>query len=570
MDSTKQTNNTDKENKVFWKDMSVFGLGIAGLLLLNFLAQQYFFRLDLTEEKRYTIAPATKEMLSKLEEDVEVTIYLEGDINAGFKRLQKSVEETLEEFQVYAGGDLTYRFVNPLDAVAPNQRQEFFVELAGMGIEPTRVFDEEDGQRMQKLIVPGAVISHQGKEVGVMLLNGSRSEGAQEALNQSIENVEYELANGIRRIVAAEKKIVGLLQGHGELEGKELSSLRNIISEFYQVQQINITQLSSIPDVAVLMVNKPKERFSREDKYKLDQYIMRGGKVMFFIDPLFIEMDSIGENGSIAFPYDLNLDDMLFRYGVRINKTLVQDIKSGVYPFVVGEVGGQPQIAPLQWPFFPIVNRYGDHPTVKNMDALFLQFVSNVDTVLADGIKKTPLVFTSEYSRVLQTPMIVDLMELREAPRPERFDDGPQAIAYLLEGKFTSVFKNRMLPDIASSSSFREQSEPSKIVVVADGELVRNEIDRETAEPLPLSYDPISDQNFANEEFIINTLSYLTDENGLINARAKEIQIRPLDQVKIERQATTWQMINLLLPIVLILIFGFLKAYLRKRKYTAH
>lgn len=557
-----------KENKVFWKDMSVFGLGIAAIILLNFLAQQYFFRLDLTEEKRYTISPATKEMLRNMEEDIEVTIYLEGDINAGFKRLQKSVEETLEEFKVYAGSDLSYRFVNPLDAVEPAQRQDFFVELAGMGIEPTRVFDEEDGQRMQKLIVPGAVISHQGEEVGVMLLNGSRAAGAEEALNQSIENVEYELANGIRRLVAAEKKKVGLLQGHGELQGIELASLRNTISEFYEVEEINIDQVSSIPEVDVLMVNKPKERFNREDKYKLDQYIMEGGKVMFFIDPLFIEMDSIGENGSIAFPYDLNLDDMLFRYGVRINKTLVQDIKSGVYPFVVGDMGGQPQIVPLQWPFFPIVNRYGDHPTVKNMDAMFLQFVSNIDTVLAEGIKKTPLVFTSEYSRVLQTPMIVDLMELREAPRPERFNDGPQAVAYLLEGEFTSVFKNRVLPDNAQPTSFREQSVPTKLTIVSDGELVRNEVDRETGEPLPLSYDPISDQNFANEEFIINTLSYLTDEDGLINARAKEIQIRPLDQVKIERQATTWQLLNLLLPIVLIVIFGFVKAYLRKRRYT--
>ncbi len=568
MDSMDKTTSTAKENKVFWKDISIFGLGLAGLLVLNFLAQQYFFRIDLTEEKRYTISAATQEMLSKLEGDVEVTIYLEGDINAGFKRLQRSVSETLEEFKVYAGSDLSYRFVNPLDAVDPAQRQDFFVELAAMGIEPTRVFDEEDGQRMQKLIVPGAVISYQGEEVGVMLLNGNRAAGAQEVLNQSIENVEYELANAIRRLLSTDKKTVGFTQGHGEMQGMEVVSLKNTISKFYNVAEINVSQVDIIPDVDVLMVNKPKERFSKEDKYKIDQYIMQGGHVMFFIDPLFIEMDSIGENGSIAFPYDLNLDDMLFRYGVRINKTLVQDIKSGVYPFVVGEVGGQPQIVPLQWPFFPIVNRYGNHPTVKNMDAMFFQFVSNIDTVLAEGVKKTPLVFTSQYSRVLQTPIIVDLMELREAPRPERFNAGPQAIAYLLEGRFTSVFKNRILPDIAVVDSFLDQGEPSKIVVVADGEVVRNEVDRETGEPLPLSYDPISDRNFANEEFIINTLSYLTDKNGLINARAKEIQIRPLDQVKVKRQATTWQLFNLLLPIVLIVLFGTAKAYLRKRKYT--
>ena len=547
--------------------MSILGIGIACIFLFNLLAQHYFFRLDLTEEKRYTIAPATKKMLRDLDERVEVTIYLEGEINAGFRRLQKSVEETLEEFKVYAGSTLTYRFVNPLDAVAAEQRQAFFVKLAGMGIEPTRVFDEEDGQRMQKLIVPGAVITSKGEEVGVMLLNGNRAAGAQEALNQSIENVEYELASGIRRLMSEEKKKIGFLQGHGELEGAEISSLRDAISAFYEVEYVNLKQLPTLPDVEVLMVNKPRERFDREDKYKLDQYIMHGGKVMFFVDPLLIEMDSIGADGSIAFPYDLNLDDMLFRYGVRINKTLVQDIKSGVYPFVVGDMGGQPQIVSLQWPFFPIVNRYGDHPTVKNMDAIFLQFASEIDTVQAPGVAKTPLVFTSRYSRVLQAPFVVDLSTLREAPRPEQFGAGPQAVAYLLEGTFTSVFKNRILPDEADKASYREKSEITKIVVVADGEVVRNELDRETGEPLSLSYDPISDQEFANEEFIINTLSYLTDENGLINARSKEIQIRPLDSVKISRQATTWQLVNLTLPLLLIVVFGIVKAYLRKRKY---
>jgi gliding-associated putative ABC transporter substrate-binding component GldG len=569
MQTTNQKS-VEKENKAFWKDISIFGLGLMSLFFFNLLGQQYFFRWDLTEEKRYTISDATKAMLRSLDEEVEVTVYLEGEINPGFQRLQKSVEETLEEFEVYAGNELTYRFVNPLDAVAPEERQAFFVQLAGMGIEPTRVYDEEDGQRMQKLIVPGAIIKHQGQEAGVMLLNGNRAAGAQEALNQSIENVEYELASGIRRLVAAERKTVGFLTRHGELQGVELASLRKTVSEFYDVNDINLSQVSSVPDVEVLMINKPKERFSREDKYKLDQYIMQGGKIMFFIDPLFIEMDSIGENGSIAFPYDLNLDDMLFRYGLRINKTLVQDIKSGVYPFVVGDMGGQPQIVPLQWPFFPIVNRYGDHPIVKNMDAMYLQFASEIDTVLAEGVKKTPLVFTSEYSRVLQTPIVVDLMELREAPRPENFNAGPQAVAYLLEGEFTSVFKNRVLPNNANTSSFQESSVPTKMIVVADGELVRNEVDPESGEPLPLSFDPITERSFANEDFIINALSYLTDEDGLINARAKEIQIRPLDQVKVKQEATMWQMLNLLLPILLIVLFGLGKAYLRRRRYARH
>ncbi|WPP51417.1 gliding motility-associated ABC transporter substrate-binding protein GldG [Catalinimonas niigatensis] len=558
-----------KDQRAFWKDISRLGIGLVILIALNILAQNYFFRLDLTEEKRYSISPATKDLLGKVDQEIEVVIYLDGEVNAGFQRLEKSVQETLDEFKVYAGDELNVRYINPLESVSNQEQQQFFLKLADLGIEPTYVYDEEDGQRRQKLIVPGAVINYQGQQAGVMLLNGNRTASPQETLNQSIENVEYELANGIRKLVSSEKKKLGILKGHGEVDAIDIAGLMDAVTEFYEVFEVNLTEQKTIPDYDAILINKPTERFSKEDQYKIDQYIMRGGKVMFFIDPLRINMDSIGENGSIAFPYDLNLDDQLFRYGVRINKTLVQDINSGNYPFVVGEVAGQPQIVSLKWPFFPIVNKYGDHPTVKNMDAVYLRFVSEMDTIAVEGIKKTPLIYTSQYSRVMQTPMIVDLNELREAPDPENFSAGSQAVAYLLEGSFSSLFKNRVLPDLADKEHFIEQGTPSKLVVVADGDLVRNEINRSNGKPFPLGYDPITERNYANKDFVINTLSYLTDENGLINARAKEIQIRPLDQVKIEQSAIFYQIINLLGPIVLIIIFGLVKAFLRKRKYSS-
>lgn len=569
MNTTQVQKDTLKQDrKLLWKDISRLGIGITILVALNVFAQNYFFRLDLTEEKRYSITPATKDLLGKINEEIEVVIYLDGSINAGFQRLEKSVQETLDEFKVYAGDELRVRYVNPLESVAKNEQQEFFLKLADLGIEPTYVYDEEDGQRRQKLIVPGAVINYQGQQAGVMLLNGDRAAGSQEVLNQSIENVEYELANGIRKLISSEKKKIGLLKGHGELEGIDIAGLMNALTEFYEVFEVNLPEKESIPAYDAILVNKPRERFSKEDQYKLDQYIMQGGKVMFFIDPLRIEMDSIGADGSIAFPYDLNLDDQLFRYGVRINKTLVQDIKSSKYPFVVGDIGGQPQFASLPWPFFPLVNQYGDHPAVKNMDAIYLRFVSEMDTVAAAGVRKIPLIYTSQYSRVLQTPMIVELNELREAPKPENFTSGPQAVAYLLEGSFTSLFKNRVLPDVADKADFVEQSTPTKLVVVADGDFIRNDIDRSNGNPFPLGFDPMTERTYANEDFVINMLSYLTDENGLINARAKEIQIRPLDQVKIEQSALFYQFINLLGPIVLIIIFGIVKGLIRRRKYS--
>lgn len=558
-----------REHNIFRKDISLFLVGLVALAILNILAQQYFFRIDLTEENRYSVSDATKNMLRGLESPVMVTVYLEGDLPAGFTRLQKSIRETLEEFQVYAGQHLTYRFVDPLKATSDEKRNEFFLRLDSLGVQPTRLFDEENGKRIQKMIFPGAVVRHKNQEAGVMLLKGNRiGGGAQEALNQSIEGIEYELATAIRKLAVPEKRQVGLIKGHGELESLEIASLTQAISEFYDIYEINLPEREEIPSYDALLIGKPREAFSKEDKYKLDQYIMRGGKVMFFIDPLAIDMDSIGSGGSFAFPLDLNLDDQLFRYGVRINKNLLQDIKSGVYPIVVGNVGEQPQVVPLQWPFFPIVNRYSAHPIARNLDAIYLKFVSNIDTVKAEGVTKTPLIFTSQYSRVLTTPVVVNLDELREAPRPEAFRSGPQAVAYLLEGTFTSAFRNRVLPDMADPRSFLEKSTSTKIIVCSDGELIRNEINRRTGEPLPLGYDPITERQFANKDFVLNALSYLTDEEGLITARTKEIQIRPLDQVKVKRESTQWQFINLFTPILLIVAFGAGKFYLRRRKYT--
>ena len=552
-----------------YRDLSKLVIGIMLLFLLNLLAQQYFFRIDLTEENRYSVSDATKALLRNLEQEVEVTVYLEGEgLPPEFRRLQRSVRETLDEFSVYADGNLRYRFVNPLTTTSAERRQAFIAELAQAGIQPNRVFAEEDGRRIQKMVLPGAIVASGEQEAAAMLLKGDQAAGPQEVLNQSIENVEYELATAIRRVVTTERKRIALVKGHDELPPLDLAGLTDAVSQSYDLYELNLPEKDVIPPYAALIVAQPQEPFSPPDLYKLDQYVMRGGKVLFFIDPLRIDIDSIGANGSFAFPLDLNLDDILFRYGVRINKTLVQDIKSGVYPIVVGEVGGQPQIAPLPWPFFPIVNRYGEHPIVRNLDATYLRFVSSMDTVAAPTVEQTPLIYTSQYSRVLSTPIVVDLQELRQEPQPEQFRSGPQAVAYLLEGTFPSVFRNRILPDGVGQSSFQERSEPTQLIVCSDGDLIRNEVNRQNGNPYPLGFDPITERTFANQDFVMNALAYLTDEDGLISARTKEITVRPLDQVKIENQAAFWQVVNLVVPILLIVVFGLIKYYLRQRKYA--
>ena len=558
-----------RTSRIRQRDLSKLAIGIVGLFLLNLLAQQFFFRIDLTEENRYSILEATKSLLRNLDQDVEVTVYLEGEgLPPDFRRLQRSVRETLDEFSVYADGNLTYRFVDPLSATSPEQRQAFIEELGQAGIQPNRVFAEEDGRRIQKIVLPGAIVAADSNQTAAMLLNGDRAAGSQEVLNQSIENVEYELASAIRRVVAAERKKIAFVKGHDELPARDIAGLTQAISQTYDLYELDLPQKDIIPPYDALIVGQPQEAFSKQDQYKLDQYVMRGGKVLFFLDPLRIDMDSIGENGSFAFPLDLQLEDQLFRYGVRINPTLIQDINSGVYPIVVGDVGGQPQIVPLPWPFFPIVNRYGDHPIVRNLDALYLRFVSGMDTVGAPGIRKTPLAFTSQYSRVLTTPIVVDLNELRQEPNPAQYNSGPQAVAYLLEGSFTSVFKNRILPDSVNQASYQESSVPTQLIVCSDGDLIRNEVNRQNNNPYPLGFDPITERTFANEDFVLNALAYLTDEDGLISARAKEIKVRPLDQVKVEAQATRWRVLNLVLPVLLVLAFGGIKYYVRRRKYA--
>lgn len=557
-----------RERKVFWRDISKLGLGIVSLFFLNVIAQNYFFRLDLTEDHRYSLSRATKDLLENMEQEVEVIVYLEGELPAGFQRLQRSIEETLGDFQAYAGGNLRFRFVDPLTAVPADQRNNFFFALDSLGIEITRVFDEEEGSRIQRLIVPGAIVRSAGQEAGVMLLKGDQGASPQQQLNQSIEGVEYELASAIRRVTSRGRKQIAIMRGHGELPSVEMGSLIDALSQTYDVYELFLPQSEEIAPVDAVLIAKPQEEFSREDQYKLDQYLMRGGKALFFLDALRIDMDSLGGDGSFAFPLTTGLNDLLFRYGVRANPTLIQDIESGQYPVVVGNLGDQPQIQLLPWPFFPVVNNYVGHPIVRNLDGVILRFANTLDTVAAPGITKTPLVYTSQYSRVLSTPIVVELNELRKAPQPENYQAGPQPVAYLLEGTFTSVFRNRILPNGIPTEDFRSESIPTKMLVVSDGDVVRNELDPQNNRPLPLGFDPFTERTFANQDFVLNALAYLVDESGLIRARAKEVRLRPLDQVKVKAESTQWQLINLLLPLLLVGIFGVVKFYLRRQRYA--
>ncbi len=549
-------------------DLLLLANGLVLALLINGVAYHYFFRLDLTEEKRYTIKPQTKELLSKLDDEVFVEVFLEGDLNPGFKRFQKSIRETLDEFRIYSNNKINYTFTNPNQATGEKARNEYMNELASKGISPMNVIETKDGQKVEKFVFPGALVSYGGFESGVMLLKGSRAQGSQEALNQSIENVEFELANAIYKLANTNRKKIGLVKGHGELDSLQIASLNSALLEQYDVFQTDLSKKKSISDYQALIVAKPRTAFSESEKYKLDQYIMNGGKVLFMLDRLDANMDSASSENYFAFPYDLNLDDQLFRYGVRINPDLIQDRVSGKYPIVVGNAGGRPQIMQLDWPFFPLINQYADHPITRNLDATQTKFISSIDTVKATGVKKIPLLFSSPYSRRLIAPVKVSANDLRKQLKAENFASGKIPIAYLLEGSFTSLFKNRFAPEGIDTIGFKDQSTSTKIIVIADGDIARNDINPRENKPQPLGYDLLSRYLFANQDILLNMVAYLTDENGLIKARNKEVKIRPLDKEKIRDNRAYWQVLNIVLPLVVLVMFGLVLSYWRKRKYS--
>ncbi len=541
-------------------------LGVALLILVNQLANRYFFRLDLTEEKRFSITEATKHELAELADNVTIEVYLAGDLPAGFKRVQQSLLETLAEFNVYANGLITYQIIDPNIARSAKSRAEFMQTIIDKGLQPTDVFINDDGKRVQKRIFVGVVISYGVREIGVQLFKGNKTANPEERLNQSIEGIEYELASAIHKITQDSRAVIGMVTGHDELDSIEIISFKRLLLEQYRVKKINLSSMiKPLPDL--LMIIQPRTAYSTLDKYYLDQYIMHGGKVIFMVDKVAVNMDSAAI-GTYSFPYELNLDDLLFKYGVRINNNLVQDFVAGAYPIVVGRSGDQPQIQLLQWPFFPIINNYSKHVIVRNMDAIKTEFVSSIDTVKAEGIKKTVLLSTSSYSRVSTAPVYVDINLLQESLSPDKFDLQHIPIGYLLEGHFPSYFKNRFLPEVVTEDDFVEKSQETSLVVIADGDFVTTKQDPRSGKPLPVGFDPFMRQQFANDELVLNAIQYLLEGDGLIAARAKQVIIRPLDKIKVGLLKEFYQILNLLLPLVMTLILGISVYLVRKRKYS--
>ena len=560
--------------------MTVIGIVIA----LNVLSGFFFTRFDLTSEGRYTLSDTSKELLEGMDDVIYLKVYLDGELPAGFRRLRDRTREMLDEFRAYSNNNIEYEFINPSNQPDEKSRNDLYRQLAKQGLMPTNIqIKSEDGVE-QKLIFPGAIMTYRGEETALQLLKSQMGAAPEQMLNSSTEDLEYEITNAIRKLTSVRAESVGFISGHGELTERQVADMAKSLSEYYRLERVTINgKLNSLvtrsegdsgavifPKYKAIVIAKPDTAFSEEDKFMIDQYVMYGGRVLWLMESVFCNMDSLRYAPStLAIPQSTNLEDMLFKYGVRVNTDLLQDARCAAIPGPSGYVGDQLQWALQPWVFFPIVIPSSDHPIVRNLNGIKLEFASSIDTVGGKGIKKTVLLSTSDNTRALRTPTQVSLDVMVEEPKPEQFNKQNVPVAVLLEGKFESVFKNRLTRIIKGSSEiqFREQGKSTKMIVVSDGDVMRNHINPDGTY-LPTGFDKYTSQQFGNKTFLLNAINYLCDDMSRTSIRARALEIRLLDRKKAEAERTKWQVINVAVPIILILLFGFINAYLRKKRYA--
>lgn len=549
----------------------MFGAGLLLVLAFNVLSANVYWRFDLTEDKRFTLKPATNELLAQVDKPMTFEVLLTGDLPPKYQRLNKALIQTLKEFGDQSSSNVNYFFTDPSAAATAQERNENYSYLMNrLGLSPVQAIFNENGNQVSKILFPYVILNYDEQAAAIMISDGGKiGLSPDEALNQSIENLEFNLAVGIQRLTKLNRKKIGLIKGHGELDSLQIAGFSVEMLRYFDIQPIDITKVDKVQGVDAIIVSKPLLKYEQEDKFKLDQYIMNGGRAVFLVDALNADMSKAGAAGTIGLPINHDLDDLLFRYGVRLNPNYIQDIQNfGRYPVVLDD---NENIINLPWPFYSSVNDFTNHPITKNLDAIYMRTYGTLDTVKAEGIKKTPLMYTSEFTRVISAPARVAFEDYANQPDPSLFSHGKEPVAYLLEGTFTSLFKNRILSD-KIKGEFREKSEPTKIIVSSDGDLIRNELNLRSGAPMELGLNPFADDGekvrYANKDFLFNALTYLTDEKGLITARAKEVILRPLSRVKVQEERVYWQILNLVAPLLIIVVFGVIRGIIRKKQFS--
>ena len=565
-----------------WIEM---GATVLTVIAVSVISNFLFLRLDLTAEKRYTLSKHTKEMLKKIDEPVLFRVYLEGEFPADFKRLQSETKEMLNQFRAY-NSNIDYEFFNPNTFESKEEQQMFYQKLAQKGIQPTQIQVKGENGVTQQILIPAADVYYRGRETTVQLLMSQKYVSDADLLNNSIQNLEYNLSSAIRALARGEKRSIGFLQGHGELSGPVLYDFQRSLQEFYSLDYVTIDgQIQSLTAhrmnekdssysfynlYDMIIVAKPTQPFSEKDQYILDQYIMYGGKVLWLLDATDADIDSLASRGQfIATRLPLDIDEMLFTYGVRVNADLAMDVRCRPIPIQVGMVGEKPQFEFRPWFYFPEIVPMGDHPIVRNLDLIKTDFVSTIDLIDIDDVRKTVLLTTSEYTRVKNAPVMVDLADAQAEPDQRLYNRGQRPIAVLLEGNFRSAWRNRLSPDFKATEAmgFRNESGDNKMIVIADGDIVRNRYIAAEGAVLPMGYDFYTQTQYANKELLLNAVNYLVGDEGLMASRSRNIKLRKLDVMKVKEERTKYQIINIALPLALLAATGAVIVIARRKKY---
>ncbi len=552
-----------------------FTFSVIILAFAAFISAKVYFRIDLTTEKRYTLSVETKTILKNLDDIVYVKVYLDGDLPVGFKKLRNSIRETLDEFRIYGKENVQYQFVNPSENTDPKIRNKQYADIYSKGLKPINIqAKDKEGGASEKTIFPGAIISYKGLEIPISLLKNNVALSAEENLNNSMQGVEYELIKAIFNISNKNVEKIAFLEGHGELNEMEVGDVTRELSNSYQVDRGTIENDMHILDqYKAVIIAKPTKPFSEKDKYVLDQYLMHGGKLIWFVSSVNVNTDSLANGATFGFINDLQIDDQLFTYGIRLNPNLVQDIQCNALPVNTSPTNSQPKWMPAPWLYYPLISPLVDHPISRNLDMIWARYASEIDTVGGNNTtKKTCILRTSRFSKTVSAPLYINLQDIKRTPKQTEFNKPNMPIAILVEGKFQSVFRNRLIKNIlqGAETNFAAESAPTKMVVVSDGNMLANDVRVTAKGPMvsALGYDKFTRQTFGNKDFVVNIVNYLTDETNLMSLRSKELKLRILDKPRILEERVKWQIINTLLPVVLIVLFGLYYNYWRKKKYA--
>jgi ABC-2 type transport system permease protein len=573
---------------------SKFGWVVLLLLLfaVNFLAARFHTRADLTKEKRYTLSKATRTLISQLDGDVRIDVFLKGDFNAGFRKLANSTDEFLQLLKDQNGSKIHYEFISPTESI-PGARGTWADSLSAMGAIPINLTVQQEAGKSSNIIYPVAVITYNGNQSLVNLYTGASGRITQDEINGAESLMEYQFTKTLSKLAKPERPGIAYATGNGEPVDGRTYDMQQTLREDYDFRTFDLQAQPMIPAaVDVLMIVKPSLQFSEEEKFKIDQFVMRGGKLLCFMDALIAEQDSLAyKPETIAFDRNLNLTDLFFKYGLRVNTNLVMDLQCDLIPFIVGGTQDNPQYEFLHWNYFPLLSPSKNNVLNKNLGYVAAKFANSIDTINVPGIVKTPLLVTSSNSRIISTPALISLNENKNLPQDAKFRLNAIPVAMLLEGKFTSLYRNRTSKaqmDSLNAQGFpfnASAQQPTKMIVVADGDMVFNDFlpaQGEQPTPLPMgwnkyTYTEVQKETeygklfvpVANRDFLLNSVEYLVNNEAVLETRNKDIVLRLLDAKKVRDQKSMWQLVNIALPILLVILFGWIYQALRKRKYAA-